>query len=63
MTGVLSPTCVTGGEQRTESHEHAAWARGRDEGVTPIERAGRWAHEGVLARAGQPGLGRRRGQW
>ena len=62
MTGVLPPTCVTGREQPTKPHEHVAWARGRDEVVTPIERAGRRAHGRVLARAGQPGLGRRRDQ-
>ena len=63
MTGAIPPTCVTGREQRAEPHEHVARARGRDEVVTPIEHARRPPHEPVLARAGQPGLGRRRGQW
>jgi hypothetical protein len=63
MTAVLPPTRPNGRQQREEPHEHAAWAPGRDEVVTPIERAGRRPHERVCARAGQPGLRRRRGQW
>jgi hypothetical protein len=63
MTDVLPPTCPTGPKQREEPHDHAAWARGRGEVVTPIERAGRRRHEGVLARGGQPGLARWRDEW
>jgi hypothetical protein len=62
MTHLLPPTCRTGREQREEPHAHAAWARGRDDVVTPIERAGRRRHERLPARAGQPGLERRRDQ-
>ena len=62
MTDVPPPTCVNGCERRAGPHEHAASARGRDEIVTAIERAGRRPHERVLARAGQARLGRRRGQ-
>jgi len=61
MTDVL-PTRVNVREQREAPHEHAGWAPGRDEVVTPIERPGRRPHERALARAGQPGLGRGRGQ-
>jgi hypothetical protein len=63
MADVLPPPCVTGHEQREEPHEHVARARGRDEVVTSIERAGRRRHGRALARAGQPGLRRGRGQW
>jgi hypothetical protein len=63
MTDVPPPTCPTGREQPEEPHHHATWARGRDEVVTPIERAGRRPQERVLASVAQPGLARWRGQW
>jgi len=62
MTDVRPPTRANERQQREEPHEHAARARGRDEVVTPIERAGRRPHERARARAGQPGPRRRRGQ-
>jgi hypothetical protein len=59
MTDVL---CMTGRKQLKEPHGHVPWARGRDEIVNAIERAGGRPHELVLTRPDQPGLGRRRGQ-
>jgi hypothetical protein len=63
MTDVLPPTYVNGCELAEEPHEHVAWARGRDEVAPPIKRPGGWPHERAHARAGQPRLGRWRGQW